>query len=99
MESKGQIQGLLCAMPVGTQQCPAHPRGWQQAGKGAIPVETKCFLLTCLFTTTFVPGFPASSSTLHIPGIVTPIWLAKGKEVEVSVYLFSKVPPCFKPIF
>lgn len=93
MESEGYIQGLLCAMPTGAQQCSTHTHGWQQAGKWGIPAETSLFL------TTFVPCFPASFSPLHIPGVVTPPRLAKGKEVEVPIYLFGKVLSCFKPFF
>lgn len=51
------------------------------------------------FTTTFVPCFPASFFTLHIPGGVIPTQLAKGKEVEVPIYLSGKIPPHFKTFF
>lgn len=55
-----------------------------------IPEEAKLFFLTCLFTATFVACSPASFSTLHVPGTVTPPQLAKGKEIEVPIYLFGK---------
>lgn len=51
------------------------------------------------FTTTFVPCFPASFFTLRIPGGVIPLQLAKGKEVEVPIYLSGKIPPHFKTLF
>lgn len=63
-----------------------------------ISEEAKLFLLTCLFTTTFVPCFPVFFSTLHIPGIVTPPQLVKGKEIEVPIYLFGKFPLVLNPL-
>lgn len=92
---KGQIQGLLCAIPTGKQQRSVCPQEWKQAGKGAIPVEANLFLLTCFFTM-FVPCFLASFSTLHISGSVTPPQVAKRREVEVPIYPFGKIPLCFK---